>query len=85
MSLRDGREAYKADQFAVAESHFKAMHQASQSPRQRASALGLLAMTAEQRKQPEEARRYAEEALREFPAEARAKDVLSRLGGGTAQ
>ena len=83
-ALRDGRAAYKADDFGAAEIHFKAVLRAAQSPRQRASALGLLAMTAEQQKRADEARRHAEEALKEYPGEARAKDVLSRLGATPA-
>jgi len=78
--MRTGREAYKADDFAAAEAAFKAVLAAAQSPRQRATANGLLAMTAEQMKRAGDAQAYAEEALRHFPDEARAKEVLARLG-----
>jgi len=82
--MRTGREAYKADDFAAAEAAFKAVLAAAQSPRQRATANGLVAMTAEQMKRAAEAQAYAEEALRQFPDEARSKDVLARLGRGVS-
>lgn len=77
--MRIGRAAYKADDFAAAEAAFKLVLQAARTPRQRATANGYLAMTAEQLKRLDAARAYAREALRHFPEEGRATAVLGRL------